>query len=41
MTVLSSTERLVEHPDTDTWRDTLLIAALVIILGLLVLLLGG
>jgi len=40
-TVLPSTEPPVTNPDIDTWRDTLVIAALVIILGLLVLLLGG
>jgi len=40
-TVAPSTEGPVTNPDIDTWRDTLVIAALVIILGLLVLLLGG
>ncbi len=40
-TVPTSTEPSVENPDIDTWRDTLLIAALVAALGLLVLLLGG
>ncbi len=40
-TVLPSTEPPVENPDIDTWRDTLLIAALVATLGLLVFLLGG
>jgi len=41
ITALPPTERPVKNLDVDTWRDTLLIAALVIVLGLLVWLLGG